>query len=104
MKMASRCRVAKTASRCRAAKTVSRYGILRTARKHRTLKKALADSGIVLGCEGFIVLGVGAYTNPHCFLHWAIRENIAQATRPIQRINSSNIALPVRTIMEVKPL
>ena len=41
------------------------------------------------------------YTDPYCFIYWAIRKNIAQAARPIRRINSSNIALPGRTILEV---
>ena len=34
------------------------------------------------------------YTDPYGFIYWAIRENLAPAARPIQRINSSNIALP----------
>ena len=36
------------------------------------------------------------YTDLYCFIYWAIRENIAAASRPIQRINSFNIALPGR--------
>ena len=31
------------------------------------------------------------YTDPYCFIYWAIRENIAPAARPIQRIKPSNI-------------
>ena len=30
------------------------------------------------------------YTDPYCFIYWAIRKNIAPAARPIRRINSSN--------------
>ena len=39
-------------------------------------------------------------TDPNCFIYWAIQENIAQSARLIRRFNSSNIALPQRTIME----
>ena len=41
------------------------------------------------------------YTESSCFLYWAIQENIAPAARPIRRINSCNIVLPGRTILEL---
>ena len=44
------------------------------------------------------------YTDAFCFIYWAIRENTASAARPIWGINSSNIALPGRTILEVSLL
>ena len=36
------------------------YRVVRMVSRYRTLNTALADSGIVLCCEGSIVLGVGA--------------------------------------------
>ena len=44
------------------------------------------------------------YTDPYCFTYWATQGNIAPAAGPIQRINSCNIALPGRTILEVQLL
>ena len=38
---------------------------------------------------------------PSYLIYWAIRENIAPAARPIQRINSFDIALWGRTILKV---
>ena len=41
------------------------------------------------------------YTDPYCFVYWIIREHKTPADRSIRRINSFNIALPRRTILEV---
>ena len=47
-----------------------------------------------------ICISYWAYTDLYCFFYWATLENIAPAAKPIQRMNSSNIALPERTILE----
>ena len=44
------------------------------------------------------------YTNPYCFIYWAIWENIAPAARAKWKINSFNIALTGRTVLKVKLL
>ena len=43
-------------------------------------------------------------TDPYCFIYWATRDTLAPAARPIHKINSSNIALPGRTILDLKLL
>ena len=61
---------------------------------------ALLNMCISQCCHNRVLYWV--YMDPYCIIYQEIWENIAPAARPIRRINSSNIALPGRTLLEVK--
>ena len=73
--------------------------IKRVILKHTSSSIALLTMCISQCCHNRVLYWF--YTDPYCFIYWAIRENIAPAARPIRKINTSNIALPGKTILEV---
>ena len=55
----------------------------------------LNSSSIALLTVNFVVVVLyWAYTDPYCFVYWAIQENIALVARPIRKIIFFNISLP----------
>ena len=72
----------------------------RTILKFNSSSIALLTICISKCCNNRVLYWV--YTDPFAlYSYWAIRENIAPAASSIQRIKSSNIALPGRTMMGV---